>query len=86
MTAVATKPPSYTPAQCFKATVSETYPTSRVGLQQSLAYNNLIFPLVVRVKVGSHDPISIQLTLKIFGCVMEFVSVHKIQFLHPIIS
>ena len=33
------------------------------------------------LKVGSHDPISIQLTLKIFVCVMEFVGVHTIQFL-----
>ena len=39
-----------------------------------------------RFKVGSHDPISIQLTLKIFVCVMEFVDVHTIQFLHPMIS
>ena len=29
---------------------------------------------------------SIQLTLKIFVCMMKFVDVHKIQFLHPIIS
>ena len=36
-------------------------------------------------KVGSHDPISIQLTLKIFVCVMEFVGIYTIQFLHPII-
>ena len=36
--------------------------------------------------VGSDDPISIQLTLKIFVCEMEFVGVHTIQFLHPIIS
>ena len=38
------------------------------------------------VKVGSHDPISIQLALKIFVCMMEFVGVHTTQFLHPIIS
>ena len=38
------------------------------------------------LKVGSHDLISIQLTLKIFVCVMEFVGVYTIQFLHPIIS
>ena len=38
------------------------------------------------LKVGSHDPISIQLTLEIFVCVMEFVGVHTIQFLRPIIS
>ena len=37
-------------------------------------------------KVGSHHPISIQLTLKIFVCVMKFVVVHTIQFLHPFIS
>ena len=34
----------------------------------------------VSLRVGSHDPISIQLTLKIFVCVMEFVGVHTIQF------
>ena len=39
-----------------------------------------------RLKVGSHDPISIQLTLKIFVCMMELAGVHTIQFLHPIIS
>ena len=38
------------------------------------------------VKGSSHDPILIQLTLKIFVCVMEFVGIHRIQFLHPIIS
>ena len=38
------------------------------------------------VKVGSHDPTTIQLTLKFFVCVMKFVGVHTIQFLHPIIS
>ena len=41
---------------------------------------------ILLIKVGSHDPISIQLTLKIFECVMGFVGVHTIQFLHPIIS
>ena len=38
------------------------------------------------LKVGSHGPVSIQLTLKIFVFVIEFVGVHTIQFLHPIIS
>ena len=42
--------------------------------------------LIVNLEVGSHDPISIQLTLKIFVCVMEFIGVHTIQFLHSIIS
>ena len=48
------------------------YPSENVSIQK-------------RLKVGSHDPISIQLTLKIFVCVMEFVGVHTIQFLHAII-
>ena len=34
----------------------------------------------LHLKFSSHDPISIQLTLKIFVCVMEFVGVHPIQF------
>ena len=37
-------------------------------------------------KVGSHDPVSIQLTMKIFACVIEIVGVYTVQFLHPIIS
>ena len=41
---------------------------------------------ITSFKVGSHHPISIQLTLKIFVCVMEFVGVHTIQLLDPIIS
>ena len=54
-----------------------------------LNVNPLPLPDIIEVdslKVGSHDPISIQLTLKIFECVMEFVGVHTIQLLHPIIS
>ena len=35
------------------------------------------------LKVSSHDPIHID---SVFVCVMEFVGVHTIQFLHPIIS
>ena len=40
----------------------------------------------VGLKFGSHDPILIQLTLKIFVCMMEFVGDHTIHVLHPIIS
>ena len=49
---------------------------------------NHVGPLLLtnEIKVGSYDPISIQLTLKISVCVMEFIGVHTIQFLHPIIS
>ena len=55
---------------------------SNVTLSEKMVVNEKIMP----VKIGSHDLISIQLTLKIFVCVMEFVGVHMIQFLHPIIS
>ena len=46
-------------------------------------FGTLRYPLIMHtilLKVGSHDPISIQLTLKTFVCVMEFVSVYTIQF------
>ena len=43
-------------------------------------------PVLIGLKISSQDPISIQLTLKIFVCVMEIVGVHTIQFLHPNIS
>ena len=39
-------------------------------------------PLIINL----HDPISFQLTLKIFVCVMRFVGVNTILFSHPIIS
>ena len=37
-------------------------------------------------KVGSHDPIFVQLSFQIFLCMMKNVGVHTIQFSHPIIS
>ena len=37
-------------------------------------------------KVGSHDPILVQLSFQIFLRMMENVGVHTIQFSHPIIS
>ena len=40
----------------------------------------------VLVKVGSHDPISVQLSLKSLLCMIENVGVHTIQFSQPIIS
>ena len=39
-----------------------------------------IFRVCLSIKVGSHDPISIQLTLKVFVCMMEFVGVHSTQY------
>ena len=39
---------------------------------------------ILSLKVGSHDRVSIQLTLKIVAFVMENVGVHTVQFLHPI--
>ena len=38
------------------------------------------------VKVGSHDPILVQLSFQIFLCMMKNVGDHTIQFSHPIIS
>ena len=38
------------------------------------------------VKVGSHDPILVQLSFQIFLCMMKNVGVHTIQFSHLIIS
>ena len=38
------------------------------------------------LKVGSHDPIFVQLSFRIFLCVTRNVGVHTIQFSHPIIS
>ena len=45
-----------------------------------------IFAILVSecVNVGSHDPISIQLTSQIFVCMKEHVGVHTIQFLHQL--
>ena len=37
-------------------------------------------------KVGSHDPILVQLSFKSVLCMMENVGVHTIQFSHPVIS
>ena len=37
-----------------------------------------------RVKVGSHDPTSVQLSLKSLLCMIENVGVHTIQFSQPI--
>ena len=66
-------------------------PRAAVGMGKEADYiSNLqeteILQIHIGIKVGSHHPISIQLILKIFVCVMEFVGVHMIQFLHPIIS
>ena len=41
---------------------------------------------LIHLKVGSHDPVLVQLSLKSFLCMMENVGIHKIQFSHPIIS
>ena len=41
---------------------------------------------VIYVKVGSHDPILVQLSFQIFLFMMKNVGVHTIQFSHPIIS
>ena len=38
------------------------------------------------VKVGSHDPISVQLSLKSLLCMKENVGVHTIQLSQPVIS
>ena len=48
-------------------------------------FTNKCKMLHCNLKVGSHDPISIQLVLKIFVCVMELVGVHTIEFFDPII-
>ena len=38
------------------------------------------------IKVGSHDPVLVQLSFQIFLCMMKNVGIHTIQFSHPIIS
>ena len=38
------------------------------------------------LKVGSHDPILVQLSFKSFLCMMENAGVYTVQFSHPIIS
>ena len=38
------------------------------------------------LKVGSYDPILVQLSFQIFLCMMKNVGVHTIKFFHPIIS
>ena len=38
------------------------------------------------LKVGPHDPISVQSSFQIFLCMMKNVGVHRIQFSDPIIS
>ena len=42
--------------------------------------------LHIGIKVGSHDPILVQLSFKSFFCMIENSGVHTIQFSHPIIS
>ena len=38
-----------------------------------------------KIKVGSHDPILVQLSFQIFLCMMKNVGIHTIQFFRPII-
>ena len=53
-------------------------------------YSIFIFAMTywldIYLKVGSHDPILVQLLFQIFLCMMKNVGVHTIQFSHPIIS
>ena len=42
--------------------------------------------LILALKVGSHDPILVQLSFQFFLCMMKNVGVHTIQFSRPIIS
>ena len=41
---------------------------------------------LIILKVGSHDPILVQLSFKSFLCIIENSGVHTIQFSHPSIS
>ena len=40
----------------------------------------------VNDKVGSHDPISVQLSLESLLCMIENVGFHTVQFSQPVIS
>ena len=67
----------YTPAGCcYVTTIFEVLSM----------YLNLLSGNFVCFKVGSHDPILVQLSFQIFLCMMKNVGVHTIQFSHPIIS
>ena len=46
----------------------------------------MLFSSVIRFKVGSYDPVLVQLSFQIFSCLMKNADVHTIQFSHLIIS
>ena len=45
-----------------------------------------VLNILIGFKVGSHNPIFVQLSFQIFLCMMKNVGVHTIQYFHPIIS